>query len=77
MLLTAASHHDYSRPHWRCYYLEGEIERYEAEKESEGVCLKKRKEWRNGGSLSIDNGLCFSGGVSPSLGCAVHCLGKV
>lgn len=22
------------------------------------------------GLLSIDNGLCFSGGVSPSLGCA-------
>ena len=37
-------------------------------------CEKERKVWfekrRNGGSLSIDNGLCFSGGVTPNLGSA-------
>ena len=49
MLLTATSHNDYSRPHWKCYKLEGGIERYEAKKESEGVCLNKRRNGRMAG----------------------------
>ena len=66
MLLTSASHDDYPGCHLEILNIKMKRKIVECEKERK-VWFEKR---RNGGSLSIDNGLCFSGGVTPNLGSA-------
>ena len=76
MLLTAASHHDYPGRHLECFDLKRKRKKkiIECEKEREGKGWFEKR--RNGGSLSIDNGLCFSGGVTPNLGSTGPYLGN-
>ena len=64
MLFTAASYHNYPGCHLESFDMKMKRKIVKCEKKKKGW-FKKR---RNGGSLSIDNGLCSSGGVTPSLG---------